>query len=237
VAVIDPGPDEEDHIRALVVALEGAREVKILLTHHHRDHAGAAIHLAREVGATIYGPPACRPETKASKDTPKRDENLSGVSFQQLAEGGEVATGQGELVVFEVPGHTRDHLAFHWRQAGALFVGDLLLGRGETTWVGEYLGCMGDYLASLDRVEKLGPSVIYPGHGPPISSPSRALGRFRHHRLERLEQVRMARLENPEADSRQLAAMVYGGEIPDKLLKAATASVDAALFHLDLQQD
>jgi glyoxylase-like metal-dependent hydrolase (beta-lactamase superfamily II) len=159
------------------------------------------------------------------------------VPFQVLEEGDEVSTSHGELVALEVPGHTRDHLAFQWKRTGSLFVGDLLLGRGDTTWIGEYLGCMGDYLASLDRVEALEPSVIYPGHGPPLTSPGRALGRFRRHRLERLEQVRVARLENPEADSRQLAVIIYGGEIPEKLLKAATASVDAALFHLGRPED
>jgi glyoxylase-like metal-dependent hydrolase (beta-lactamase superfamily II) len=93
---------------------------------------------------------------------------------------------------------------------------------------------MGDYLASLDRVEALRPSVIYPGHGPPITSPGRAVSRFRRHRLERLEQVRAARLQNPEADSPQLAEIIYGAAIPDKLRKAATSSVEAALFHLQL---
>jgi glyoxylase-like metal-dependent hydrolase (beta-lactamase superfamily II) len=157
--------------------------------------------------------------------------------FKVLKEGDAVSTSQGELLVHEIPGHTRDHLAFHWPATGALFVGDLLLGRGDTTWVGEYLGSIGDYLESLNRVETLGPSVIYPGHGPPITSPKKVLDQFRRHRLERLEQVRAARRENPAADSTELAAAIYGGEIPDRLLKAAAASVDAALFHLDQPED
>jgi glyoxylase-like metal-dependent hydrolase (beta-lactamase superfamily II) len=115
----------------------------------------------------------------------------------------------------------------------SLFVGDLLLGKGDTTWIGEYLGSVGDYLNSLSRVDALGPGMIYPGHGPPITSPGKVLDRFRRHRLKRLDQVRAARLENPEADSGMLAAIIYGGEIPEKLSKAAKASVDAALFHLD----
>ncbi len=142
-------------------------------------------------------------------------------------------TSLGEVVAVEIPGHTRDHLGFLWGRADALFVGDLLLGRGATTWIGEYQGCVRDYLSSLDRVEALSSSVIYPGHGPPITNPGLVLERYRRHRLERLEQVRAARLENPSAGAGELAAIIYGGELPEKLLKAARASVEAALFHLD----
>ena len=40
--VIDPGPNEEEHVRALSHALAGATDVRILLTHGHGDHAGGA---------------------------------------------------------------------------------------------------------------------------------------------------------------------------------------------------
>lgn len=223
VAVMDPGPDEDNHIRALSLALKSAREVQILLTHRHSDHAGGAVILAQKVGATVLGPPSCEPVID------------SGVSFKTLKEGDRVSTDEGGLMVLEIPGHTRDHLAFHWEDADALFVGDLLLGKGNTTWIGEYLGCVGDYLVSLEKVETLGPSVIYPGHGPPITSPPTFLDRFRRHRLQRLEQVRAARLEHPAVGARELAEIIYGNEIPEKLTKAATSAVEAALFHLDLQ--
>jgi hypothetical protein len=52
--------------------------------------------------------------------------------------------------------------------------------------------------------------------------------------MDRLEEVRAARWEHPEADPMELATVIYGGEIPPKLAKAARASVEAALFHLDL---
>lgn len=222
VAVIDPGPDEDNHIRALSVALEQAKTVRVLLTHRHSDHAGSAVRLADEVGATLLGPPSCKPPSG------------SGVPFTALREGDRVATDQGGVTVVEIPGHTQDHLAFFWEEAEALFVGDLLLGKGNTTWIGEYLGCVQDYLDSLDKVEALGADVIYPGHGPPISSPSISLKLFRRHRLKRLEQVRKARLEHPEAGARELAELIYGGEIPEKLAKAARSGVEAALFHMDL---
>jgi len=211
----------EGHIRALSAALESAREVRILLTHGHSDHAGAAPRLAELTGASLLGPVSCRLPDGAD------------LTIERLKEGDRIPTDQGDLVTLEVPGHTRDHLAFHWAEAGALFVGDLLLGRGDTTWIGEYLGCVDDYLRSLRKVEELGAAILYPSHGPPLTSPASTLERFRRHRLERLEEVRSVRQEHPEASPEELAATIYGSEIPPKLVKAATASVEAALFHLD----
>lgn len=221
VAVIDPGPDVDTHVRALVSTLDAAREVSILLTHSHGDHAGAAPGLAGETGARILAPASYHPPPGAS------------VEVQSLREGDRVSTDQGELVVLEVPGHTRDHLAFHWVRADALFVGDLLLGRGNTTWIGEYPGCVGDYLRSLERVRDSGAGVLFPGHGPPITNVPKAVERFRRHRLERLEEVRVARLRHPGSDPGELTRIIYGEDVPPKLMKAARASVEAALAHLD----
>ena len=205
VVVIDPGPDMEAHVRTLSAALEPAKEVQVLLTHRHGDHAGALPGLLETTGA----------------------------SLKEMKEGDRVSTDEGDLVALEIPGHTRDHLGFHWVDAGALFVGDLLLGRGNTTWIGEYLGCIQDYLDSLEKIRAVGAEVIYPGHGPPIISPDRTLDRFRRHRLERLEEVRRAREENLDGSPEDLAGAIYGGEIPEKLKKAARSSVEAALYHLD----
>ena len=221
VAVIDPGPDVETHLRALLSALELAQEVRVLLTHRHSDHAGAAPRLVERTGAPLLAP--------ASYPIPDGFQ----LPVQVLKEGDRITTDQGDLVVIEVPGHTKGHLAFHWVEAQALFVGDLLLGKGNTTWVGEYVGCIQDYLHSLAKVEALGASVLYPGHGPAITSPGSMVDRFRRHRLARIEEVRAARVTHPGAGVGELAEVIYGGEIPEKLAKAAESSVEATLFHLD----
>jgi len=220
VAVIDPGPEVESHFRALVRALGSPTTVTILLTHGHRDHAELAPHLAKRFGATIQGPGSYAPPQQ------------TGLTLRALQEGDRVETDQGDLVVMEVPGHTRDHLAFHWSAADALFVGDLVLGRGNTTWIGEYDSCVGDYLRSLEKVRALDASVLYPGHGPPITFPSRTLDRFRRHRLERVEEVRRARELRPGSSPEELARLIYGQDIPESMMKAARASVDAALLYL-----
>lgn len=107
------------------------------------------------------------------------------------------------------------------------------MGRGNTTWVGEYPGCVEDYLGSLEKIEALGAKVLYPGHGPKITSPAAKLELFRRHRLDRLEEIRAVREKHPEWGVMELAVAIHGSEIPPKVEKAARASVEAALFHLD----
>ena len=211
----------DDHIRALCHALESALEIRILLTHGHSDHAGGAPALVEKTGGILLAPVGyALPEG-------------SSLSLQSLSDGDRVPTDQGELVVVETPGHSRDHLAIQWPDADAVFVGDLLLGRGNTTWVGEYLGCVKDYLTSLEKIRALDPSILYPAHGPPIQAPRVVLNRYRRHRLERLGQVEEARAEHPQSDPMELAEFIYGGEIPEKLRKAAIRAVEAALYHLE----
>ncbi len=214
MAVIDPGPDLPEHVRAVVRSVEGADRVRILLTHGHGDHAGAldAV-LERLPGVEVMGTghPSARP----------------------LEPGEVVVTDSGSLEALPTPGHTRDHLAFHWTDRNALFAGDLVLGVGDTTWVGEYSGCVADYLESLDRVETLGLSRIHPAHGPDILDPARALEAYRAHRRDRIGQVRRLRDELPSARFDELMGAVYGSDVPEGLGGAARASLQALIEYVD----
>lgn len=160
-------------------------------------------------------------------------EEEGGVS--PLAEGDSVPTDQGELRVVEIPGHSKDHLAFLWVPARALFVGDLVLGRGDTTWLGEYPGCVRDYLASLEKVRGMDLRRLYPAHGPPVDDPEATLDLFRGHRMARIAEVAEARVVHPEAGPEELARAVYGERLPDRVLKAACSSVEVILHHLDTE--
>jgi glyoxylase-like metal-dependent hydrolase (beta-lactamase superfamily II) len=211
--VIDPGPNVDQHVRALSHALADSHDIHILLTHGHGDHAAAAGPLAGRLGgAPILGPPSA--------------------GFSPLEDGQRIPFDQGELVTVLTPGHTSDHVAFYWPRARALFAGDLILGRGSTTWLGEYPGCIADYLESLDRVQRLDLEVIYPTHGPPVRDPQRVLESFRDHRLDRLKQVARILYEKPDASVEELVLGVYGSELPPRLVKAAASSIDVMLHHL-----
>ncbi|MDH5760065.1 MAG: MBL fold metallo-hydrolase [Gemmatimonadota bacterium] len=207
VAIIDPGPDVDHHVRALVASVEGARRTWVMVTHGHADHAGSATRLAGILGTSVWGPAGVE-----AVDRPMRD-------------GDAVVTDRGALAALHTPGHTRDHLAFHWKEERALFAGDLVLGRGDTTWVAEYPGCVADYLASLEKLRGLDLRVIFPAHGPPLDEPEAALRRFEKHRRERIRQVETVLARDPGVDEAGLLHAVYGESLPAAMRKAALRSL------------
>lgn len=154
-----------------------------------------------------------------------------------LADGDSVPTDDGDLLAVATPGHARAHLAFHWRSRRALFAGDLLLGEGDTVWVGEYAGAVADYLRSLERVRALDLLVIYPAHGPPLSDPREALDRFAAHRRGRIRQVEDALARRPDADVDELLEMVYGAAVPEPARRAARMSMEALKAHVEGARD
>ncbi len=69
VAVIDPGPKDEDHIAALLAAVAGEEVTHIVITHTHGDHSPGAGPLQTATGAKTYGfgpHPVVPPEAAAA---------------------------------------------------------------------------------------------------------------------------------------------------------------------------
>ena len=211
-AIVDPGPVLEAHLSALAGAVSAASQVFILLTHDHPDHAAGAERLAELTGGRIHGPGSAR----------------------EIADGQAFRTSAGALVALSTPGHARRHFCFHQPGAAAVFVGDLMLGKGNTTWIGEYPGGVADYLQSLDRLEALGARTLYPAHGPPIANAGAAIRRFRRHRLSRIEQVRGA-LDRGHADPREITRKVYG-PLPPDLQGMAESGVASMLDYLSAEE-
>lgn len=223
--VIDPGPDDPHHLETVRATLGGVRPEAIILTHLHPDHAAGAATLARLTGARVLaGEGAAAP--------------LHGLDLDStLGDGDEIATDRGVLRAVPTPGHAPEHLALHWTgdgapAGGAAFVGDLMMGTGDTTLVAAPEGDVGAYLESLDRIAALRARVLHPSHGPAIEDPAAAIERYRAHRLERIEQVRTAAAAHPSAGAAELVDLIYGDTIPPGLRKAARGSVEAMLAYL-----
>jgi glyoxylase-like metal-dependent hydrolase (beta-lactamase superfamily II) len=224
--VIDPGPDEPVHLAAIERALEGRRPEAIVLTHSHADHAGGAAVLAAATGAPVLA---------AAGAVGAGYERELGARW--VVEGVEVETDAGLLHILATPGHTPEHIALRWTggdapDGGAIFVGDLLMGSGDTTLVAPPEGDLRAYLQSLERVAALHPAILYPAHGPPLTSPAATLRRYRAHRMERVAQVRAARAANPDAPAADLVQAIYGSSLHPALAAAAEGSVRAVLAYL-----
>src|ERR1700680_2561758 len=54
VAILDPGPDDDAHIEALLDAVRGETVTHIFVTHTHRDHSPAVPKVKAATGARVF---------------------------------------------------------------------------------------------------------------------------------------------------------------------------------------
>jgi glyoxylase-like metal-dependent hydrolase (beta-lactamase superfamily II) len=217
VVVIDPGPDDEQHLRRVhAEAVAGDRRIaKIVLTHGHLDHSAGAARLAGLSGAPIQAAdPAGRLGTEGFGD-------------------GDVVTAAGcELRVIATPGHSADSVSLLLPADGALFTGDTVLGRGTTVIADD--GNLGDYLRTLGHLRELAEDMdlrlLLPGHGPMLADPIGTLDYYLAHRAERLEQVRAALAAGARTPA-EIVAMIYT-DVDRSVWPAAEWSVRAQLDYL-----
>lgn len=115
LAAVDPG-DAEPVFKFL--AASGRHLTAILNTHHHRDHTGGNLRLAKAYpGVPIYGGAGDRGRIPGQTHF--------------LEEGNVVVLPGAAARVLDVPGHTRSHIAYYFANdngEGDLFSGDTVFG-------------------------------------------------------------------------------------------------------------
>lgn len=231
VTVIDPGPDDEVHLGAVLDALERGpagpeRIAAILLTHGHPDHAPGAGPLAQRTGAPVLAHTGSLADARSGggaapqrPDGPLRD--------------GEVLTGPGfGLEVLHTPGHASDHLCFLLREERALFSGDLIMS-GSTVVIAPPDGDMAAYMRSLERLTQRHIARIYPGHGEVIETPAALIEEYIQHRRMREQQVLDALRDGPSTIA-GLVPRIYA-DVPAALHPLAARSVHAHLIKLEAE--
>ncbi|PIW28071.1 MAG: hydroxyacylglutathione hydrolase [Rhodospirillales bacterium CG15_BIG_FIL_POST_REV_8_21_14_020_66_15] len=138
-AVVDPAVARP----ALDAARAKGWEIShILNTHHHGDHTGGNLEIKAATGCTIVGPRA---------DAGR----IPGIDVR-VGDGDTYALGNAEAAVYDVPGHTRGHIAYWFRGSDALFCGDTLFAMGCGRL---FEGTPAQMVASLDKFKKLPPET------------------------------------------------------------------------------
>jgi len=184
LAVIDPGPEDDANMAAILQATEGEAIAHILVTHTHRDHSPGARRLRALTGAPIFG---CKPHVTIEHAPSGRLDASHDMEHapDHVMEDGETLQGDGyTLTAVHTPGHASNHLCFAFAQENALFSGDHVMA-WSTTIVGPPDGHMSDYMASLDKLRARAESIYWPGHGGPVRDPQRFLRALAGHRRYR----------------------------------------------------
>jgi glyoxylase-like metal-dependent hydrolase (beta-lactamase superfamily II) len=203
--VIDPGPDDDNHLAAIDKRIGSTAVGVVLVTHSHPDHLPLAERLAQRHHAAVR-------------------------RYPELGDGDIVRVGNLNVTALYTPGHSADHLSFWLADDRALFTGDLVLGRGSSM-VTYPEGNVADYLRSLERVAAMDPRILFPGHWDPVTDAMAKLQEYRAHRLEREAQV-LAEVTRGKGTASELTRRVYGPDLSDELMAAAEMTLRAHLEKL-----
>lgn len=229
VAIIDPGPNDDEHIQALIDAIGSSTLIAICCTHTHRDHSPGAAPLKERTGAPIIG---CAPLIM-NDDGPRADAAFDPeYTPDRVLTDGEAISGTGwTLRAVATPGHTSNHLCFTLEEANALFTGDHVMG-WSTSVISPPDGDMTDYMASLARLyEREQDLVYYPAHGPEITKPRQLVRGMIGHRRQRERQI-LRQIESGFTQISQMVPNMYKG-LDERLWPAAGRSVLAHLLDLE----
>jgi glyoxylase-like metal-dependent hydrolase (beta-lactamase superfamily II) len=230
VAIVDPGPDDEAHIHALLAAVNGERVTHIFVTHTHRDHSPATPALKAATGATVYaeGPHRAARPLHIGEHNPLDASADRDFRPDVALKDGETVQGDGWTIeAVTTPGHTANHMAYALKEQNLLFAGDHVMG-WATSIVAPPDGAMSDYMASLEKLSKRSETIYLPGHGPAIKDARRFVNYYILHRKAREASI-LHRLGKGETDIPTIVRAIYIG-IDPRLTGAAGLSV---LAHLE----
>lgn len=234
LAVIDPGPDLDDHLAAILAATGGRPVSRIVVTHAHRDHSALARRLATATGAEVlaYGAASAGRSPRMADWADRLPPVAEGLDpdfapDRRLADGDRITGPDWELSVLHTPGHLGGHLCL--ALGDTLFSGDHVMGWSSSI-VAPPDGDMTDYMAALHRLAQRSWRRLLPGHGDPVEDPATRLATLIRHRHDR-EAAVLAALTAGPATPTDLTARIYQ-DTPRHLWPAARQNVLAHLIDL-----
>ncbi len=230
VAVIDPGPMDNQHIESLIQGLGDEKISHVFVTHTHMDHSPACAILREYSDADTFG---FGPHGFGRKLSEEEVEEGGDKDFSPTkpVRHGDIIQGDGWSVeCVHTPGHTSNHMCYQLIENKALFTGDHVMG-WSTSIISPPDGDMSSYMASLDLLLEREDIVYWPTHGPSIEDTKGHVKAFIEHRKERERQIVDCVRGRGIKLIRQMVPEMYQ-DTPTYLYPAAERSVLAAIEHL-----
>ena len=240
-----------------------AREVdRIVVTHFHPDHIGAARWLGEKTGAPVFMMDREIPFARkiwSSSDAGPFVEYLTRHGMPGPAAGSagavmryalplpdeihplrpteKLAMGERAVRVVHVPGHADNQILLHDETRGILFAADhLLLGITPNIglWPESEPHPLARYLGSLECMRGLGADLVLPGHGPAFHDLDGRIEELISHHGERLEVMRRGISGRPKTPY-EVSRLVFRGTLTQHQRCFALAETLAHLDHLVLE--
>ena len=226
VAIVDPGPLLDEHVEAVLAAVEGETVTHLLITHTHADHSPATAAIQERTGAVSYGF-GPHPEDAETEGEEHGDRDFDP---DVRVEHGEVLVGaEFEIECLHTPGHISNHVCYSERRRGVLFSGDHVMG-GSTAVVSPPDGRIVDYLDSLELLLPRDERWYLPTHGPGIEDPRTYVRQLIDHRIAREQQILTLLAARPRSVE-ELVEVMYA-DVREELHAPAARSVRSHLVKL-----
>ncbi len=227
VAVIDPGPNLNSHIRAIADCLPGEKISHIIITHTHADHSAAAKPLQAICGAPVYG--RTLQQYSEAEGSIEEEYDRQFRATVEVADGDVIEGDSWTLACVHTPGHMSNHFCYRLVEEKSLFSGDHVMG-WSTSVIIPPDGNMKDYLKSLENLLGADDEIYYPTHGAPIKSPKPYVKACIAHRQAREAEV-VRSLQRGNSTIQTMVTDVYRETNP-ALYPAAARSLLAILIKL-----
>ena len=236
LAIIDPGPLDQEHFNNILDVTAGRPVKYIFITHSHVDHSPLAKKLSVELNTPIYGYGASNAglsSTMLSLIDSGYESGSEGIDYEfnpdNLIENDEnFKLNDNVISAIHTPGHMGNHVCFLYDKV--LFSGDHVMG-WATSMVSPPYGDLTQFMASCRLLQTKEFDIFLPGHGAPVTNPSERLNFILNHRLERERQIKET-IKNTTLTSLEITEIVYT-DIDNSLIPAATRNVFAHLIDLN----
>jgi glyoxylase-like metal-dependent hydrolase (beta-lactamase superfamily II) len=227
--IVDPGTHKLSEKKRLELIIDnwldnGDEILFQVITHHHKDHWDASMHLREKYDLPI----AFHREFNSYLNSEKLPHDIDLTDDYEIQLGMDSFSDlKWRIKVKNLPGHSKDHLVLLDQRFKALISGDIISGIGTVI-----IEDLDDYMNSLEYLRKENVSTIFPGHGPIITDGNKVINDYISHRKARGEMILQTLRNNIKITISEITKLVYK-DIPTSFLIVAEEQVKIYLKYYE----